>query len=66
MPGRPNKEGQMEEGGQKWAAQCCWQKGRGEREGLMIRRQINIPALRASVFMEVIPGDQIFFPLHIY
>lgn len=56
----------MEEGGQKWAAQCCWQKGRGEREGLMIRRQINIPALRASVFMEVIPGDQIFFPLHIY
>lgn len=30
MPWRPNKEGQMVEGGQKQAAQCCRQKGRGE------------------------------------
>lgn len=53
-------EGQMEEGGQSR------QRGRGEREGLVMGKQIHTPALTASVSMEmIIPGDQIFFPLHI-
>lgn len=50
----------MEEGGQSR------QRGRGEREGLVMGKQIHTPALTASVSMEmIIPGDQIFFPLHI-
>ena len=45
---------------------CAAGSTRAGREGLMIRRQIHTPGLRASVSMEMIPGLEIFFPLYVY
>lgn len=55
----------MVEGGQKQAAQCCCQKGRGEG-GPYDQERDPYPSSLASVSTEMIPCDQISFRLHIH